>query len=1193
MSPTQLRFFKLGLTACLLFLLAGFVQHFFSLSAAKESSAGDLSPETQAILRHNNLGVALMEQLKFEEAKEQFASILGIRAGFVPALVNRGIAYFNAQQFEQSAASLLEALQSDPTQIQARFMLGLIYRNQDQTEKSIQEFLEVTRQDPEDASTQYYLGLLLSRQRDYQGAEKHLRRVVAWEPYNASAYYNLAIALMRGGMRKAGQQQMQVFRQLQGKFGTTTIGLQYLEQGQYSLAIDDLSPYLPELELPWPTRPSQVKFSDAAAQAGLHFRHAGPGHSRSQVGSREQLEREVVPYLGSGVAWADFDGDGWLDLYLANAGAQGAPGVLFRNRGDGSFDDRGDVLPPQAAGSTMMALWGDVDNDEFPDLYLINYGPNRLLHNNQDGTFTDVTEVAQVADPGWGMGGTFFDYDHDGDLDIFVANFIDLDLFPAQGARFPEDFPGADNVLYRNNGDGSFADVSEQTGLQGGAAKSLACLATDYDNSRDIDLYVVNWDGPNQLYSNQRDGSFVDVAAQAGAASASGRLSAAIGDWNRDSYPDLLLPTSASDSLQLLVNQGRNGRFLPTGLGKVAGGAKKRSHSAQFLDFDNDGDLDILQADIPLFDDSAPPAASFQLLENREGDFQDVSESAGLKRFASLPLRGVSVADYDRDGDLDIVAAVNGAAPLLLRNDGGNANNWLQVRLTGTNSNKPGVGTKVEVRSDRLRQKTEIYGGHGFLSQGPPSAHFGLGALAGAEIVRLLWPGGVLQSELEPRINESVSIQELDRKGTSCPILYVWDGSNYRFQTDFLGGSAYGYLVGPALYNYPDTDEYIKLDRETVALQNGRLAVTLNNQLEEVILFDQLELVTVDHPAGYDVFPDEKLLPSPPFPVFRILTASQSRPPIEARDGKGRSILPAISKVDRVYPSLFRSLPFKGYAEPHEMILDLGAVSAERVVLLMHAWIDYADSTSNLAASQAGLQLTPPYLQVRDAEGNWVTVVERMGFPAGLPKTMTVDLSRKFLSSSRQVRIVTNMRIHWDQILVESGPDRTDYRLHRQPASSADLHFRGFPEWSSPDGRSPNQYFYERISLTAPWKVHMGGYTRYGDVLELLSDRDDRFVITRSGDEVEAFFDLSGLPRLPQGWVRDYLIYVDGFGKDMDPNSASPDTVGPLPYHGMTAYPLPSGETYTQEESRQLYLERWNTRGEDAWLAPPQPPPRR
>ena len=409
-----------------------------------------------------------MEQLKFAEAQRHFEAILKIREDFVPALVNRGIASFNAQQFESAEESFLAALRWDPDQIQARFLLGLIYRNQDRSREAVAQFLEVARQDPQDASTQYYLGLLLTRERAYEEAESHFRKVIVREPYNASAYYNLAIALMRSGNREEGHQQMQSFRRLQGQFGATTIGLQYLEQGQYSLAIDDLSAYLPELSLPWPTRPSQVQFSEVARKAGLEFHHGGPGRSHGQVRSKEELETSVVPYLGSGVAWGDYDRDGWLDLYLADAGPEGGSGSLFHNRGDGTFDDRSDALRPKVAARTMMALWGDVDNDEYPDLYLINYGPNTLFHNNRDGTFTDVTADAQVGDTRWGTGGTFLDYDHDGDLDIFVANFIDPAAFSASGGHFPEDFPGADNALFRNNLDGTFSDVSEQAAVPGG-----------------------------------------------------------------------------------------------------------------------------------------------------------------------------------------------------------------------------------------------------------------------------------------------------------------------------------------------------------------------------------------------------------------------------------------------------------------------------------------------------------------------------------------------------------------------------------------------------------------------------------------------------------------------------------------------------------------------------------------------------
>ena len=255
--------------------------------------------------------------------------------------------------------------------------------------------------------------------------------------------------------------------------------------------------------------------------------------------------------------------------------------------------------------------------------------------------------------------------------------------------------------------------------------------------------------------------------------------------------------------------------------------------------------------------------------------------------------------------------------------------------------------------------------------------------------------------------------------------------------------------------------------------------------------------------------------------------------------------------------------------------MDLGPVSNDYAVLLMWAWIDYADSTSTFAASQAGLNLIPPYLQVKDENGEWVTVIERMGFPAGLPKYMTVDLSGKFLSDSREVRIITNMKIYWDQIEVESGRPRNDYRISRLKAASADLHFKGNPLPWSPDGKLPRLYDYDRVYFP-DWKVHAGAYTRYGDVLELLDAADDFYVITRSGDEIEVLFDLDTLHSLPDGWTRDYLIYVDGFGKDMDPNSGGPQFLGPLPFHNMSSWPYT--EEFPNLEKHLEYRQKWNTR---------------
>jgi hypothetical protein len=336
----------------------------------------------------------------------------------------------------------------------------------------------------------------------------------------------------------------------------------------------------------------------------------------------------------------------------------------------------------------------------------------------------------------------------------------------------------------------------------------------------------------------------------------------------------------------------------------------------------------------------------------------------------------------------------------------------------------------------------------------------------------------------------------------------------------------------------------------------------------------------VDHPANVDIYPNERLLPAPPYPTFKVYSSRNAQPPVSAVGDQGQDVLPHIAQVDRRYPDDFAKLPFKGYAREHTLTLDLGerAKQAKRVLLLLTAWIDYADSTSNLAAAQAGVKLMPPYLQTKNAKGEWQTLLPQMGFPAGLPKTMTVELPGAALCDSTQIRIVTSMRIYWDQILVDTSDDRSPVRVTPLQPLQANLHWRGFPREYSPDGRMPKLYDYRVIEPFAPWKAHAGNYTRYGDVRELVLAADDRYVITRNGDELQVDFAAKQLPALPQGWRRDFLLYADGFGKDMDINSARPDTIGELPYHGMKRYPYAAGDAYPNDARRQAYLQRYNTR---------------
>jgi hypothetical protein len=583
------------------------------------------------------------------------------------------------------------------------------------------------------------------------------------------------------------------------------------------------------------------------------------------------------------------------------------------------------------------------------------------------------------------------------------------------------------------------------------------------------------------------------------------------------------------------------------------------------LDYDNDGDLDLYL----LGKDENGAGSLWENLGRGEyrfaGDLGDEGTSA-------------AVADFDGDGLTDILLLDISGNPHLLKNKTLNSNHWIGIRLAGRNSNRAGFGSRVEIRSGYSFLKYEVQGHNGYLSQDSPIWWLGLGSAAKADTVTVRWPGGVLQSEINVAADKVVQVRELDRKGTSCPLLYTWTGDGYDFVTDFLGGSAIGYLTAPGRYNYPDTDEYVLIEGNQLKPRDGKYLLNLANQLEEIIMFDQAQLLVVDHPAGTEIYPNERLMPAPPFPEFKIFTARDPRLPISAVDGSGKDVLALIAERDRTYPSAFKLLPFKGYADSHSITLDLGPLSdADKVLLILDAWIDYADSTANLAASQAGVALVPPYLQVRDRAGDWQTVIPSMGFPAGLSKAMTVDLTGKFPTRDHHVRIVTNMRIYWDRIRVAASTEE-EIRITRLDPDTANLHFLGYPKYYTPDGKKPWIYDYSRIEPTEMWGTHGGSYTRYGDVRPLLLDRDDMYVITRHGDEITVGYDAEAVPPLEEGWDRDFLLYADGFGKDMDIHSLYPEIMGPLPFHGMSRYPYPSTEKYPDDEAHRQYMREYNTR---------------
>jgi len=1153
--------FAIAIAACA-FALAGYAG-FSSARVAQSPAQDDARLKREQLYRLNNIGVAFMEQYKHEDAVKQFKQALERDPNLAVARINLALAHFYLNDSRAAVEEARGAVKLAPDSPHAHYALAAALKNEKLYDESLAEFNKVLSIDPRDSATNIQIGQLNSQKQQYPQAIAAFQRAIEAEPYNATAVYSLAQALIRAGQTAEGQKTLARFQQLRASGYATTLGNVYGEKGRYAEAVvsTGAEPDLVSKEAP------NVRFVEA--NIGVNVKTsvkplAGAlGRKIGKAEFNDQTRRELAAPFSSSVNLADFDGDGRLDLFVSGVDDAGKPFVrLLHNGGGGRFSDVTDKSKLAVSNPASGAVFGDFDNDGKTDVAIFGYQTLALWRNNGDGSFADVTAKSGLPAnyASWAMTAAWVDADHDGDLDLFLGNFADLSQFPNKdSAIFPDDFAGEENKLYRNNGNGSFTDITAQTGLSGGKNKTTAVVATDYNNQRDIDFLVVNYGAPAQLFSNQRDGSFKEVAAQTGFNFSGPSLGAGAGDLNKDNFVDFYM-TKLGGPDTLFLSDGRGG-FTSRLIGERSDPAG--SAAAQLADYDNDGLLDVI-------------AHAAQGVVLRRGLGATLAEPAGIAAPRFPHPRSLALGDIDDDGGIDLIAFGEGGSVAALRNEGF-GKNFARLALTGKTSNRSAVGAKAELRSGSLRQKLEVYASAP--APAPSGLVFGLGYRATVDSLQLLWPAGVLQSELSVKPSAANSFEELDRKGTSCPILYAWNGARYEFVTDFLGGSAIGARTPGNGWNYPDTDEYIRVTGDQLKESNGVYSILMNNQLEEVIYFDAVKLLAVDHPAEAEIYPNERLMPGPPYPEFKIHAARNAHSPIKAFDDKGADILPLIRDVDRRYPEDFEKLRFKGYAKEHAITLDLGDVkNVRRVSLMLTAWIDYADSTSNMAATQAGVGITPPYLQVKNERGEWRTVIPQMGFPAGLPKTMTVDLTGKFLCADSQVRIVTSMRIYWDQILVDKSGGDAPARITKLDPMRADLRWRGFPREYSPDGRKPLIYDYSVIEPSAPWKAHLGNYTRFGDVRELLLAPDDMYVITRGGDEMRIDFDATAAPALPRGWKRTFLVYANGFGKDMDINSARPETIGELPFHGMKSYPHAPTDRYPMTKRRQDYLRRYNTR---------------
>ena len=1118
----------------------------------------------EAAYRANNQGVALLEQFDYEPATAAFRQALEVDDSYTAARVNLAIALFLDQDLEGADREAAAAAIELPAALEPSYLRGLVARAQNRPNDALAAFGAVLEADPIDVGTNINLGQIYLEARDYPAAIERLRVAYEQEPYNVTAVYNLGLALSRSDEADEGQALLEHAQALRSSDYAVTYSTGYLQQGRYAEAVASTGL---ETELIDPSVPPATFTSVAVtARSPIPDSEAPFGRRYTSADLTDTGIRGLVAGMGGGVALVDYDVDGDLDLFAAVPDGQ----RLMRNDGPGSWTDATSEagLAEGADGVPVGAIVADYDNDEMPDLFVLRYGTSSLYRNDGSGGFSDVAAEAGLSAVTEGNvpgAAAFADVDHDGDADLVVAGIADIESSLAAvedggSLLFPDEFAAAPLRLLRNNQDGSFTDITTAAALEVGG-NSVAIVPTDFDNRRDVDLLLVDRNGPVRLFANLRDSTFRDVASDVGLGTVgTGITTVAAGDLNKDDFPDFVFGRP-SDAV-IALSDGR-GRFTVTAAPEGAAAAR----ALRLLDYDNDGLLDLL----------AWSAEGPKLFRSLGGEWSDVTGTAlaGLGP-GSTPstAHALAVADVDGDGDSDVVSA-DWDRVEIAQNGGDPRNRSLRIALQGRVSNRAGVGAKVQLRAGSLSSRLESS------AATPPAAPadlvFGLGERPGADVARVLWPSGILQAEVPEQgyLPASMDILELDREPSSCPFLFAWNGTRFEFVTDFLGGGEMGLWHGPGHYNVPDAVEYVRIREDQLRPNAGFLELRVTSELEEAMFFDQMELIVLDHPRHVELYPNEGLT-DPPKP-HRLHAVADTRVPNRVIDDRGDDVTELIARLDRRYPEGFDLAPFRGYAETHRLTIDLGP-PGDSAVLLLTGWTSYAFSSDNVAADQAGLVPILPTLEIKDVHGRWRPAGIDMGFPVGRPQTIAVDLTDAVRPDEREVRIVTNMRIYWDQILVGSRDSVDNVHERRISLSTADLRVRGFSAELHPSGTHPTTYDYERVTAVSPWKTMAGSYTREGDVVELLTAGDDLFVITRDGDEIVLTFDASALAPLRDDQTRTYLLRADGFSKEMDINSASPDAVEPLPFHAMSQYPYDASERYPDSSTHRRYQETYNTR---------------